>query len=152
SLWFPHEAARFAGRPEMPERFLSFHNGHASLFIYYHGPERKVYTDPRLEVNGAELFTRYRELEDAITKNTPGWQARLEAIGQPVILVDHENNWAVGAPLLRDYHWRCVWFDAIAAVFVHDTATEAVRQHAVDFAARHFRPEPLKSPGIPELL
>src|SRR5262249_14335127 len=42
-LWFPHQAARFAGRPEMPVRFLSFHNAHASLFEYYHGPQRKVY-------------------------------------------------------------------------------------------------------------
>ena len=65
-LFFPHEAAQFAGRPEMPERFLSFHNGHASLFEYYHGPERKVYTDPRLEVAGAELFERYSDLEKAI--------------------------------------------------------------------------------------
>ena len=43
--------------------------------------------------------------------------------------------------MLGDDHWRCVWFDAIAAVFVHDTAEEAVRRHAVDFAARHFRPD-----------
>ena len=43
--------------------------------------------------------------------------------------------------MLGDDHWRCVWFDPIAAVFVHDTAGEAVRQHAVDFAARHFRPD-----------
>ena len=41
-LWFPHKATRFAGKPGMPERFLSFHNGHASLYEYYHGPERKV--------------------------------------------------------------------------------------------------------------
>ena len=37
-LWFPHAAVLFAGEPDMPERFLSFHNGHASLFEYYHGP------------------------------------------------------------------------------------------------------------------
>ncbi len=150
-LWFPHEAAKFAGRPEMPERFLSFHNGHASLFEYYHGPERKVYTDPRLEVNGPELFERYRKLEEDITQNASGWQARLDDIGRPVILVDHEYNGLVGAALLRDDHWRCVWFDPISAVFVHDTATEAIRRHAVNFAARHFRPEPsAKSKGIPE--
>jgi hypothetical protein len=152
-LWFPHEAARFAGRPEMPERFLSFHNGHASLFEYYHGPERKVYTDPRLEVTGPELFERYKKLQDDITHNTSGWQVRLDEIGRPVILVDHEYNWGVGATLLRDDHWRCIWFDSIAAVFVHDTAKEAVRQHAVDFAARHFRPGPSAKPkGIPELM
>src|SRR5439155_24597892 len=65
-LWFPHQAAQFAGRPELPGRFLSFHNGHASLFEYYHGPQRKVYTDPRLEVAGADLFERYQKLERAI--------------------------------------------------------------------------------------
>ena len=59
---------------------------------------------------------------------------------------------AVGATLFRDAHWRCVWFDPIAAVFVHDSATEAVRQHPVDFAARHFRPDPpSQSRSIPEL-
>ena len=29
----------------------------------------------------------------------------------------------IGATLLGDDHWRCVWFDPIAAVFVHDSAT-----------------------------
>ncbi len=150
-LWFPHEAARFAGQPEMPERFLSFHNGHASLFEYYHGPERKVYTDPRLEVTGPELFKRYRDLEDDLKSNTPGWQPNLDGLGRPVILVNHEYNWGVGATLLLSDHWRCVWFDPIAAVFVHDSAKEAVQQHAVNFAARHFRPELTAKPlGIPE--
>ncbi len=140
-LWFPHAAARFAGRPEMPARFLSFHNGHASLFEYYHGPERKVFTDPRLEVNGADLFQRYQRLQDAMLKDEPGssWRAELDAMGRPVILVDHEYMSPLGAKLLSSAHWRCVWFDAIAAVYVHDSATEAVRAHAVDFAARHFR-------------
>ncbi len=35
---------------------------HASLFEFYHGPERKVYTDPRLEVAGPELYSRYMKL------------------------------------------------------------------------------------------
>ncbi|MGP0064565.1 MAG: tetratricopeptide repeat protein [Isosphaeraceae bacterium] len=151
TFFFPHEATRFAGRPEMPDKFLSFHNGHAALFEFYHGPERKVYTDPRLEVAGAEFYTRYQELDKAI-RNDRGWQGTLDQIGRPVILVDHEYNAALGANLYRDPHWRCVWFDPIAAVYVHDTAIEAVRQHAVDFAARHFRPEPSADPrSLPEL-
>src|SRR5208283_6069390 len=28
-LWFPHEAAKFAGAPGMPDRFLSYHNAHS---------------------------------------------------------------------------------------------------------------------------
>ena len=30
-LWYPHEAVKFAGGPGMPDRFLGFHIGHASL-------------------------------------------------------------------------------------------------------------------------
>jgi len=151
-LWFPHAAVRFAGEPGMPERFLSFHNAHASLFEDYYGPQRKVYTDPRLEVAGAQLFKRYIDLERRINKDEPGWETELDEMGRPVILADHENSWAIGATLLRSAHWRCVWFDAIAAVFVHDSYGQVVRAHAVDFAARHFRPDPrAKSRGIAEL-
>jgi tetratricopeptide (TPR) repeat protein len=141
-LFFPHEAARFAGQPGMPERFLSFHNAHAALFEYYHGPDRKVYTDPRLEVAGADLFKRYIDLENLMKKDLPGWDAQLNGMGRPVILVDHEHNWEIGATLFRSAQWRCVWFDAIAAVFVHDSNASIVRANAVDFAARHFRPDP----------
>jgi tetratricopeptide (TPR) repeat protein len=151
-LWYPHQAVRFAGKPGMPDRFLSFHNGHASLFEYYHGPQRKVYTDPRLEVAGAELFKRYIELDRRIEKDEPGWETELDELGRPVVLVDHEFNWAKGATLLKSDHWRCVWFDAIAAVFVHDSHAEVVRTNAVDFAARHFHPDRSQpSPEIAEL-
>ena len=151
-LFFPHEAARFAGQPGMPDRFLSFHNGHASLFEYYHGPDRKVYTDPRLEVAGADLFKRYIDLENLLKKDLPGWEAQLNEMGRPVILVDHEHNWEIGATLFRSAHWRCVWFDAIAAVFVHDSNASIVRANAVDFAARHFRPDPsAESRSVAEL-
>src|SRR6185312_3969891 len=91
-LFFAHEAARFAGRPEMPHHFLSFHNGHASLFEFYHGPERKVYTDPRLEVTGASLFKEYLDLNRAIKDAEPGWHSRLDRIERPVVMVDHENQ------------------------------------------------------------
>jgi tetratricopeptide (TPR) repeat protein len=138
-LWFPHEAVRFAGQAGMPEKFLAFHIGHAALFEYYHGPDRKVYTDPRLEVIGADLFTRYATLEKRIKKNEPGWEDALDTMGRPVIVADHELNADIGVTLLASPHWRCVWFDAIAAVFVHDSYASVVKEHAVDFGGRHFR-------------
>ncbi len=139
-LFFAHDAARFAGRPEMPERFISFHNAHASLFEFYNGPARKVFTDPRLEVAGADLFRRYLTLDYKLKKDIPGWQADLDRIGRPVIMVDHEfQNPLDAATLLADAHWRCVWFGPIVSVFVHDSAVEAVRRYEVDFAERHFR-------------
>ena len=142
ALWFPHQATKFAGKEGMPSRFLSFHNGHAAVFEYYHGPERKVYIDPRLEVVGADLFLRYNALEKRIKDNTPGWDAELAEMQRPVILSDHLYNYEIAATLFKSDHWRCVWFDAIAAVFVHDSTGSEARADTVDFAARHFRPEP----------
>jgi tetratricopeptide (TPR) repeat protein len=144
ALWFPHKAAQFAGKAGMPSRFLSFHDGHAALFEYYHGPERKVYIDPRLEVAGADLYRRYTDLGERIKKDKPGWEEQLAEMERPVILNDHLYNSEVGGTLLRSAHWRCVWFDAIAAVFVHDSFRSVVQADAVDFAARHFRPSPSK--------
>lgn len=157
-LWFPHEAAKLAGEPEMPERFLSFHNGHASLFIYYHSPERPggpgrtVFTDARLEVTGVELYQRYLDLKKAIVGDSPGWEAQLDAIGRPSILVDHQYNAEVGAALLASRNWRCVWFDAISALFVHQSYADVVDERGVDFAARHFQPTEATTPRDPAAL
>jgi tetratricopeptide (TPR) repeat protein len=145
ALWFPHEAARFAGKAGMPSRFLSFHDAHAALFEYYHGPERKVYIDPRLEVAGADLYRRYTDLGKRIKDDQPGWEEQLAEMDRPVILTDHVYNAEIGATLLRSGHWRCVWFDAIAAVFVHDSYRSVAQADAVDFAARHFRRSPSKN-------
>jgi tetratricopeptide (TPR) repeat protein len=145
-LWFPHEAVKFAGGPGMPERFLAYHIGHPSLYEYYFGPERKVYADARLEVIGAKLFERYNELQKEIVADDGDWRRELDEMGRPVVLVDLEGNANVGATLLASRDWRCVWLDPIAAVFVHVSSSEVVRQHEVDFAARHFHPEAAVEP------
>ena len=137
-LWFPHEAARFAGGPGMPNRFISFHNANAAVFEYYHGPEKKVYTDPRLEVAGAKLFAQYVKLEKEISADQPGWEAEMDAMGRPTVMIDHEFSSGVGAVFLRNTNWRCVWFDPIVAVFVHEKSVPATKVPAVDFLARHF--------------
>ena len=57
-----------------------------------------------------------------------------------------------GRALLASRHWKCVWFDPIVAVFVHDSYPVA-KTHAVDFGARHFRPDPATEPqGLAALL
>jgi tetratricopeptide (TPR) repeat protein len=152
-LWFPHEAVQFTGKPGMPDRFLSFHNAHASLFEYYHSPRapgepgRTVFTDPRLEVAGVDLFDQYQKLGSRIGGDQTGWEAQLDQIGRPTILVDHmDDNSRIGAALLGSQHWRCVWFDPIVAVFVHDSYGGIVKAHEVDFGARHFRPDPATEP------
>jgi len=145
-LWYPHRAVEFAGGPGMPDRFLGFHIGHASLYEYHFAPEKKVFADARLEVMGADLYTRYVALQRQIADDAPGWSRELDEAGRPSVLVDLENSAAVGATLLTSPDWRCVWFDPVAAVFVHAAYRGAVEAHAVDFAARHFRPEPADQP------
>ncbi|WP_406700376.1 tetratricopeptide repeat protein [Singulisphaera sp. Ch08] len=160
-LWFPHEAVKFAGKPGMPNRFLSFHDGYAALYDYYHGAERtpglerKVFVDARLEVVGPELYQRYLNLQSQMSpgKESSNWPAQLDEIGRPVVLAGHAVNASIGANMMTSSHWRCVWFDPIVGVFVHDSNTEIVRTDQVDFAARHFRPNSATTPqGIDALV
>lgn len=146
--WFAHDAVAFAGRPDMPRRSVCFHDGHAALYEYYHAPGRKTYVDARLEVVGPELYTSYTELGREIAQNASGWETRLEAMGRPLILTDNTQAYESSktATLLTSRHYRCVWFDEVAALFVHDSYAGAVGAHGFDFAAWHFarssRPEP----------
>ena len=142
-LWFPHAATRFAGGPGMPDRLVGFHNGHPALFEYEWGPEKKVYTDARLEVMGPELYQQYLTLQGKLSRNQPGWSADLDRLGHPSVLVDLVDpiNGGMVASLLGAHGWHCVWFDPIAAVFVDDSYPAIVQTHEVDFLARHYRGE-----------
>jgi tetratricopeptide (TPR) repeat protein len=135
-----------AGMPGMPDRCLTFHIGHAALYEYSFGPERKVFADARLEVIGPELFEQYTELQKRIARNGAGWATELAQMKQPVVLVDHYGATALGASFLAQGHWRCVWFDPIAAVFLHESYADMAQAYTVDFAARHFRPDPSTDP------
>jgi tetratricopeptide (TPR) repeat protein len=142
-LWFPHEAVKFAGGPGMPDRLFGIHNGHPALYEYYWAPAKKTYTDARLEVMGPELYKRYLDLGEKIAKDIPGWSKELEEMGRPLVLIDNtqQGNASHSATLLKSRHWRCVWFDPIVTLFVHDSYDKVVEAHAVDFSARHFRRE-----------
>jgi tetratricopeptide (TPR) repeat protein len=61
-------------------------------------------------------------------------------MGNPSILLSHEKEYGGEATLLGDPAWRCVYFDAVASVFVaRDERGLEDRFHTIDFAARHFR-------------
>jgi len=142
-IWFPHEAVRFAGRPDMPERFLSFHDGYAALYDYYNGPKRKVYVDARLEIVGPELYSEYLALQGRLsdlTQDPQVWSNQLDELGRPAVLAGHAGNAIVGANLMSSADWRCVWFDPIAAVFVHQSYEQVLREHEFQFARGHFQP------------
>ncbi len=153
-LWYPHGAAKFAGRAEMPPHILTYHNGYAPLYEYYNGPERKVYADARLEVIGADMYYEYSVLCRQITSGEKGWEDALDAIQRPAVLVGAApTDTVMAGSLMASQHWRCVWFDPVAWVFVHDSYRGAVAAHAVDFAARRFRPSKETEPvGLPALV
>jgi tetratricopeptide (TPR) repeat protein len=70
-----------------------------------------------------------------------------------VVLADHAYNVRTGVTLLAHPRWRCVWFDPIAAVFLHEEVAAAAGLAAVDFAGRHFQGEAAGRPeGLRELL
>ena len=142
-LWFPHEAVKFAGGPGMPDRLVGFHNGYPALYEYYWAPARKTYTDARLEVMGPELYQEYLDLEKEIRHDKPEWSKTLEAMGRPAVLIDNlgQLNAPLTATLLKAKHWRCVWFDPIVSLFVHESYAQVIKDHAVDFDARHFQHE-----------
>ena len=140
-VWFPHAAMRFIGGPGMPDRLIGYHNGHPSLFEYYWGPDKKVYTDARLEVMGPALYEEYLNLQTKISRNEPGWNAELDKLGRPSFLVDnlHTTNSSLATSLFLSRHWRCVWFGPIVSIFVHESYRDVVHEYEVDFLSRHFR-------------
>ena len=119
---------------------IGYHNGHPALYEYYWAPDKKTYTDARLEVMGPKLYKDYLDLGERIGANSGGWAYELDRMGRPAVLIDNlnEGNAALSATLLLSPRYRLVWYDPIASVFVHDSSQRVVRDHAVDFAARHF--------------
>jgi tetratricopeptide (TPR) repeat protein len=142
-LWFPKAAVKFAGEPGMPDKLVAFHNGHASLYEYDYAPAKKVYTDARLEVMGPEIYTAYVNLSRKLSEKTGNWAEELDKMGRPAVLVDNLQigSSAISATLLNSRHWRCVYYDALAAVFVHESLAKIVADHTVDFTARHYQRE-----------
>jgi len=139
-LWFPHEAVKAAGAKELPPKFASFHNGHAALYDYYFGPERKVYSDARLEVIGAELYQQQNRLTNALSRNEAGWRSLVSAAGRPVMLADHASNSAVSATLFTAKDFACIHFDPIAAVFAPVESISGTSVRPFDFLQSHYDP------------
>ena len=132
-LWHPHAAAKFAGSPGMPDRLIAYHLGDAGLYEFYHGPERKVWVDPRLEVMGPDLYESYINLEHRIDRDEPGWERLLATLGSPAILVDNAHQSGIAATLLAHPNWPCVWFDPIASVFAPREVVDRGKIREVDF-------------------
>jgi hypothetical protein len=138
-LAYAHDAARFAGRAGLPERALAFSLRQASIYTFHNGPQRKVFIDCQNEVHVRDTFERYVRLDHLLNEGRTGWSEALHEMGEPLILLDHEKNFGAEATLLVHPDWRCVYYDAIASVFISSRQRELEASvPTVDFAARHF--------------
>ncbi|MFM1802356.1 MAG: hypothetical protein RJA81_1708, partial [Planctomycetota bacterium] len=137
-LWFPHEAVKSAGKKGLPPRFASFHNGHASLYDYYWGPEKKVFSDARLEVIGPNLYQDQIRLSTALNTSDPSWRAMISSASRPVVLADHQANSGVSVTLLAANDYTCIHFDPIASVFVPQESLRTSGITPFDFFNAHY--------------
>ena len=127
------------GTPGLPDRALAFDLRQAAVYLFHNGPERKVFIDGRLEVPDRSTFDTYARLDQLLLQGRPGWAEPVRRMGNPLILLDHQEHYSAEATLLADTGWRCIHFDAVGSVFVSRHRRELERSFpSVDFAARHF--------------
>jgi hypothetical protein len=138
-LVYAHDAARFAGRPGLPDRALVYDTRQAGVYVFHNGPQRKVFLDGRLEVPRRETFETYVRVDRMLNTGAPGWKQALARMGDSLILLEHEIGFGAEATLLADPDWRCIYYDAVASVFIARRRRDLEASFpSVDFAARHF--------------
>ena len=108
----------FASRPGLPGRALAFGLNQASVYEFHNSPAHQLYIDGRLEVASRATFENYVQIHRRLTLRRPRWANAVRRLGAPLILVDHEDNRAAEATLLADSRWRCIYQDAVAAIFL----------------------------------
>ena len=149
--WYAHAAAAFAAREEMPRHFVAYHEGQAAVLEFHMRPDQQVFVDPRLEVSPRRGLEQYYELAAAMTTRDVNWDRNLAGLPQPLgMLIDHDTHYSLEAALLVDRRWRCVWFDAVAGVYVPASETQLVNRYAINFADR-LLPEPAPTAAGPSL-
>ena len=135
---FPHEAAQFLGRDEMPRYCYALDEGAAAVYIFHNGPQRRVFADARLEVNTRATLEQYLSIERQLMAGDPGVFDSLthdvppDADGKrevPALLISLRylaTNPALQQGLARLTQFRRVYVDYVAVVFVEQDAADAL--------------------------
>ena len=136
--WYAHGACAFLARPDLPERIVAFNLGQSAVCIAHAAPDHKLFMDPRLEVNTQETFARYLAGLRKLWRGEAGWEAPLgidyeRPAELPALLIERGVLGRAANNLARDPRWRCVYVDAVAAVFV---ATGFAKAHRLAEAGR----------------
>lgn len=143
--WHAHEASRFLAREGMPQRVYAMHLGQAAVYLYHNGPQRRVFADPRLEVNTRETLQRSLDVMRELVQHDPKAEADLrigippDAQGNqelPALLMDRSTVASILQKLWSNPRWRLVYSDATALVFLsHEQADKlGLRQLSLDAA------------------
>ena len=134
----------------MPGRAVAYDLKEAGVYIYHNFPQRKVFVDGRLRVPDERTFATYVWIEDKLNEGGRGWSEPLKRLGDPLILLRHDKELGGAATLLADPGWRCVYFDAVASIFISRGGSDLDAAFpSVDFAARHFRDQEWRA-EVPE--
>jgi hypothetical protein len=141
---FPHEAAEFLGREGMPRRCFALDEGAAAVYIFHNAPQRFVFADARLEVNTRETLERYLAIEQQLMAGDPEVFGRLtqdippDADGKaevPAVLISLRylaSNPKLQQGLAHLKHFRRVYVDNVAVVFIEESQADALGLLAVD--------------------
>lgn len=100
--------------------------GQASVYTYHNGPDRKVFMDPRLEVNSQNTFRRFEDILERMSVGDRGWESGLrDDQGRlPVVILDSRYSRPAINGLLNTSSWRMVFADPAAAVFIETTLAD----------------------------
>ena len=137
-FWYAHDAAQFLGRPGMPKHVFASHLGHAGLVIYHLGPDKRVFADPRLEVNTGQTLARYLEIHRALDAHDPTAERMLRDSGDgelPALLIGAADLWPTRARWFSHPRWRAVYADPIAVVFLPTEQADSLGLPAVPWEA-----------------
>ncbi|MCH7689130.1 MAG: hypothetical protein IH899_21065, partial [Planctomycetes bacterium] len=139
--WYPHDAVKFAGQPDFPQRAFISHIGLAAVYGFHLGPHHKVFMDGRLEVVSRETYSLHEKIRKLMSDRNPSWMAMIrdeEGI-LPVIILDSRYSRKEIRGLAVTGGWRLVFADSAAAVFVEERIAETLNLSLAD-------PTPLKYP------
>jgi hypothetical protein len=118
----------------MPDRAFASHFGVASLYSFYHGPERRVFIDGRLEVASPETFRAYLKTRFLMTRRDPVWQetfARGADGHLPAVVLDLRYHQREIAGVLATPGWRAVYADRLAVVLIEEDLAERLELPSV---------------------
>lgn len=142
--WFAHEAIKFAGGPGFPDRAILSHIGIAGVYEFHHGPEKKVLTDPRLEVGRRETLVWLETITQQIARGDRSWELLLrDKDGRlPVLIFDSRSpgsRQCISA-LHATPGWRLVYADPAAAVFLPTKQADELNLDLADHTPLMYPP------------